>query len=79
MEFKRSELKVTIYGQEVTIAYPTLRQLKEFNKKANKKGADDLEETISFLAVLGLPKHIAEELEPEHFTKIMETVTAKKS
>lgn len=79
MKFQKSELKIDIYGQEVTLSFPTIMQLKELDKKATKKGADEIGESISFLEKLGLPKHIAEELEPQHFKDIIEALTVKKN
>lgn len=79
MEFKKSVLKLNVYGTEVELNFPTMKSLKEFNTVATADGADELEETINFLDGLGLPRHISEELEPEHFQAVVEALSAKKN
>jgi len=75
LEFKKSVLKVNIYGEEVEINFPTLLEIKELSKKDN---GDDIEKTIEFLDSLGLKKEISNKMEMHHLQKIVEVISSQK-
>ena len=78
MEFKRTELELTIYGQKCKLRFPVMREFREFSKKAaNASEQDSLDLTKDFLCSLGMSEQLFEELEPDHMRQIIESVTSK--
>lgn len=75
MEIKRKVLKLKFDGREFEIKFPSVKQLKELQKK---DGEDDLEMTLRFLSELGLPKEASEQMEPDHIKEIVDHITGQK-
>lgn len=74
LKFQRRQLKMDVYGEEVVINYPTVKEFKTFTdqSKEENKGFDGL---VNFLEKMGMRRDLAESLEPEHLNKIIEKVT----
>lgn len=84
-ELKRVVYEYTIDGQQYQVKKPNLKLLKEFMQKTKDAKVDEadggleaLEETINFLARLGLPAEVAWELDPEMLQDITAEVTGQK-
>jgi hypothetical protein len=79
LELKKSVLAVKVDGQEYQIKFPTIKTIKMFQDKVKSLGGEnDLEATLDFLASLGLPKEIGEELEPAHLASIIDVISGSK-
>lgn len=79
MKFTKRELKADIYGKEVTISFPTVKQVQEYSLKVNKQGEEEAAELLlGFLANLGLPKDVAESMESEHLQQLVENLMPAK-
>ena len=80
MEFKKSEIKVTIYGNVYTLTKPTFAQAREAAKKSKDTNAEDSYEVLcAYLSSLGLPKEVVEGMEAEHVLALCEYLSPKKS
>lgn len=78
MEFKRTELKLKIYGEDCVLRFPVMREFQQFQRKAQSVGDDadkSLELTKEFLCSLGLREELFFELEPAHMDEIIKAVT----
>lgn len=73
MEFERKKFEVKIDGVTSVISIPTVKQSNDFSKLPKENG--ELENGITFLEWLGLPRHISENLEVSHFTKIFNHIS----
>jgi hypothetical protein len=78
LELKKSVLELKIDGQVYTVKYPTLKAVKHFQEKTKDAGEASLDITLEFLASLGLPVNVSEELEPSHLQTIIETISGSK-
>jgi hypothetical protein len=78
LEIKKSVLAVKIDGKEYSIKFPTIKTVREFQLKVKESGEQDLGVTLDFLASLGLPVAVSEELEPQHLQAIIEAISGTK-
>lgn len=81
MELKKRVLNIKFDGQDVIVKFPTVAQQMEFSKKYEDLKEQPLEAVnciIGFLCQLGMPEHVAGELESDHLTEILEAFNAKK-
>lgn len=78
LELKKKELKFKFDGNEYTITHPTVKQVKELQGELKKKDADSFELMLDLFDKLGLPKDVAEEMEPEHLQIIEENLMGQK-
>ena len=76
MELKRKVLNLKFDGGEYKITFPTVKQLRELSQK--KDGENDLDMTLRFLDVLGLPTIVSETMEADHIKEIVDHLTAQK-
>lgn len=82
IELKRKRFAFKIDGNVYELKSPTVSMVKDYTKKQKeleKAGEEDaIEGAIDFLARLGMPKEVAEELELEHLETVIEQVTGAK-
>jgi len=80
MKFQRRKLEIDIYGESVEMRFPTVRESQGYGDKMKKAGEEKAGDMLlDFLSDLGLPKNIAESMEAEHLTELMEAlIPAKK-
>jgi hypothetical protein len=78
LEFKKSVLAVKFDGQEYQVKFPTIKVLRQFQAQIKESGEQDLGVTIDFLANLGLPASVTEELEPQHLQAVIEAISGSK-
>lgn len=78
MEFKRKSLEFSFDGEKYKVKFPSVKQLSEFQKEVSVKESAELSDTVNFLDRLGLPADVAYEMELEHLTVIMETISGSK-
>jgi len=74
LEFKKTELAVTIYGAVHNLRFPTLGEVRAYSAKEG----DVIELMISFLASLGLPEKAAETMEMGHLKELIEVLSSQK-
>ncbi len=85
MEFKRTEVKATIYGTEVNLRKPTYEEREEFielidvaSKAEDTKQIQQIQKDLSLK--LGLPKEVLKTMEADHVDQLlMELIGKKKS
>ena len=75
MEIKKKVLNIKFDGGEFKVNFPTVKQLKELKKEENES---DLDMTLRFLDMLGLPLSASENMEPDHIKEIVDYLTAQK-
>lgn len=79
MEFKRKSLEFSFDGEKYKVKFPSVKQLSDFQKDMEAKGGSgDLSDTVKFLEGLGLPQNVSYDLELEHLTVVMETISGSK-
>lgn len=76
MEIKKRVLALKFDGNDYSVKYPSVKQLKELSVK--REGETDLDMTFRFLSELGLPQEVAEEMESEHINEIISVLTSQK-
>jgi len=76
MELKRKVLNLKFDGQELSLKFPTVRQIKELSVK--KENESDLDMTVRFLSELGLPEATTLDMEPSHIEEIVSVLTGQK-
>ena len=69
MDFIKSELKFNIYGEEVSLRLPTVKEALGFQDKLKEKSEFDA--TIEMLESLGMRKGLAENMELNHLEKLI--------
>lgn len=76
---KKTVYKVGIYGKDYEIRKPTVREAEQM-RKAVKGAGDEPELAIfsKFLAHLGLPEEVCENMEMDHFVKLTEYLLSGK-
>lgn len=79
MEFKKSEVKVTIYGKEYVLTKPTFAQSREMSKKIQVDASNSFDVLCDHLSLLGLPKEVVENMEADHVVSLCEYLSPKKS
>lgn len=70
---KKKEI-VNIYGNEVEISLPTVKQLREFAEKSKQEGFDDFSGAVEMLVQAGVPSELVNELSPGDFKSLVEFV-----
>ncbi len=81
---KRVSFNLTIDGQKYKVNKPNMRMIRKFTaeqkelEKAENKDEALLDGSIKFLANLGLPEEVVEELDPEMLEEITKLVTGQK-
>lgn len=80
LEFKKRVLEMNIYGEEISIPFPTVAEYKAFDKEMKKKNnkKTDFEMMSDFLVSLGMKLETIESLEPGNLLTIIETLTGSK-
>ena len=77
LEKKHKEL-IEIYGQQIEITKPTVGQLAQFQAAAKKEGFNEVEESLSFLESIGVPKNILADLIAEDYQALIEYIFTPK-
>tara|TARA_R110001632_G_scaffold52197_6_gene129730 strand:+ start:2296 stop:2541 length:246 start_codon:yes stop_codon:yes gene_type:complete len=72
LEFSKRRLKLNIYGEVVSLVYPTVKEFKDFESESKESG---FEKMASFLEMLGMSKEVMENLEVEHLNQIIAELT----
>jgi hypothetical protein len=76
---KRTESNVSIYGQVYKVRRPTVLEASKIRTDLRDKTEDEqLQSAINFLESLGVPRSVCQELELDHFTKIVDFVLSSK-
>lgn len=82
MEFNRTQVKVTIYGEAHTLRLPTFQQSREYRKQFLACEKDEEKQTdclLEFLdKVVGLKRSVSDQMEPEHLESLVEMLLSKK-
>ena len=78
LELKKSVLELKIDGKEFSVKFPTIKAVRSLQESSKESAEGDLAPTLNFLASLGLPVEVAEELEPSHLQMIVETLSGAK-
>jgi division protein CdvB (Snf7/Vps24/ESCRT-III family) len=79
MEIKKRKLEIKYDGQVFTLAYPSLKQLKEHQKSVKGiKDEDTTEYLQKFLEKLGLPYSVSDDMEADSIAEIVEIISGQK-
>lgn len=78
IEQKRTVFFFKIYGEELEVKAPLMRQVKEFQELVKKDADNEVDESIKFLERLGLPKDFGWDMEPAHLKTLIQTVCGQK-
>jgi len=78
LEFKSRELKLTFNDKIYMLNYPTVDDIREYNKKLNKEDAVETDVVIEMLSLLGLPKNVSGKMEIPFIEEIITELTARK-
>jgi hypothetical protein len=77
LEKKSTEI-IDIYGKQIEIKKPTVKQLAYYSEKSKETGFDQVKESIILLKDLGIPEDVVEELDAEGYAALIEHVFAVK-
>lgn len=77
MKFVKETLKFNLYGTDCVLNFPTLKEMQTVSAAMAKEDASELDVTKDFLVSLGLKEELFEELQANHITQIMESLTGK--
>ena len=72
MEFNSKKLNIKVDGIAYELSYPTVKQVKEIDKKL------DIDGVCSFVSTCGLPIEVVENLQADHLNKLVEVLVGKK-
>lgn len=78
MEFKRTELKLNVYGKDYTVKFPSIGELSHYEKQLKNDTGNEIEHVLNLLDSLGLPRNIANGMEMHHLMAVVEKFTEKK-
>ena len=76
--FKSRELKITFNEKIYMIRYPSVSDIRDYNKKLNAKSAVELHVVAGMLETLGLPTKIVDQMEVPFIEAIVTELTARK-
>ncbi len=77
MKFERSELNIDLYGEQIKIRFPNVKEVDLFSKKLVE--SNEIDATLDFLDGLGLKKELSLNMEADHLKQIIEALTQGKS
>ena len=75
MELVSEKMTVKFDGQVYELGYPTVKQIKELDKK---KDDVDVNAVCDLVVSCGMPKDVVENLQALHLNKIVEALMGKK-
>jgi hypothetical protein len=77
LSLSKRVLKINFNGErELSLTYPTVMQLREYYKTIKDKDGEVLYDAMGdFLEKLGMPKEIYIQLEQDHLTQVMNTLS----
>ncbi len=81
MEFVKSEVTVTAYGETVKLRLPTYKEVIKFRSDDDACEGDEIKKTdllFSLLASLGLPESIGNQLELSHMSQLIDELLKKR-
>lgn len=74
MELVTEKLSVKLDGVVHELSYPTVKQIKELDKK---KDSVDVDAVCDLVVKAGMPKEVVENLQASHLNKIVEALVGK--
>ena len=78
-ELKRVIFQYKIDGETYDVRKPSVREIKELSaKQKDSNGVEDVDESIKFLAKLGLPEEVANSLEAHMIEQVIEDISGAK-
>ena len=72
---KKKTLNIKYEGKDYELSFPSVLQTKNFVKNLEKKGNNEIEESIKLITELGLPKDVCEAIDIDQLNMIMEAIT----
>lgn len=79
IEFKRKVFEFKLDEQTHRVKSPTVRQIQEFQKMANKgEEIESIGNTIKFLSDLGLSEEVAYGMQADHLEGVVQAIIGKK-
>tara|TARA_R110002126_G_scaffold14631_1_gene61110 strand:- start:565 stop:813 length:249 start_codon:yes stop_codon:yes gene_type:complete len=78
LKFVSRELKITFNEKVYMIRYPSVGDIRDYNKKLSAKNAIELHVVAGMLETLGLPTKIVDQMEVPFIEAIVEELTARK-
>lgn len=73
---KPKKIKISIYGETYELDKPRVKQTEEFQRLIEDAGEkNELSMMKSFLEKLGLPNEASDEMQMDHFKKLVEFIT----
>ena len=78
LELKKKELQIK-FGEKVEkMNFPSVRDVREMNKKIEQKQGSELDILVGFLTRLGMTEETANDLEMDHVNTIVKELTSSK-
>ena len=75
---KKDSLTVGLYGQTYRLSRPTVKQQIKFERKlANSNKDSELPVIIDYVKGLGMPEEVLDEMQADHFVKLLEYIGGK--
>lgn len=81
MEIKKRVLNLKYEGQQYSVAFPSVKDLKKYQSQFEKSKDDDvkaIEKSQEFLSELGLPMDISDQMEINDLKEIIEHISGQK-
>ena len=76
---KKTVYKVKLEGETYEVKKPSVREISSFNKKIKDVDAtDQFDITKDWVASLGMPSEVVEDLEMDQFTQLLDMVSGLK-
>lgn len=74
LEFKKRVLEIDLYGEPVSIDFPTVGQYRKYQTKLLKENASETDVMIEILKELGMTQEQIDGLEPSHLKQVIDSL-----
>ena len=78
LNFVSRELNITLNEKAYKIRYPSVGDIRVYNKELHAKGAVELEVVAKMLHTLGMPVKVVETMELPFIEAVVEELTSRK-
>lgn len=79
LEFKKRELKLKLYGEEFSVAFPSVAQVEAYqDKMKSEEDKTEFDLAQDFLEDLGMPREKTKQMHMEDFKELINVLLGQK-
>jgi hypothetical protein len=78
LEFKKRELKLKLYGEDISVAFPSVAQVEAYQLKIQSSEKSEFDLAQDFLEELGLEKVKTKSMHMEDFQELLKVLLGQK-